>query len=168
MGEVHKPNQQTVLFPEDALDFLCSLSSIKDIPGIGYKTAQKLETNLGINTIEQLQNQKSISPLIPLFGEKQSKRILEWAVGIDNSMIDTVKALQARSSTILYKTMSDEDSFIGCNSFPEALKKIKEILEKLYNRLLYRYEMDLQYPTTICLSLRQRPTNASPLSLQQK
>ena len=75
VGEVHKPNQQTVLFPEDALDFLCSLSSIKDIPGIGYKTAVKLLQHFG--SVEKIKK-ALYSEMEEVVGKVAAKKVLDY------------------------------------------------------------------------------------------
>ncbi|XP_026676480.1 DNA polymerase eta [Diaphorina citri] len=54
VGSQHKPNQQTVIFPNAVLDLMGNIH-LKQIPGIGRKMFEKL-SNLNMKTVEDLQN----------------------------------------------------------------------------------------------------------------
>ena len=53
-GAVHKPNQQTTMFPCNATEFISSLPSARSIPGIGSATFKILESK-GLSSIGNLQ-----------------------------------------------------------------------------------------------------------------
>ena len=53
-GSLHKPNQQTTMFPWNAAEFISSLPSARSIPGIGSSSFKILESK-GLSSIGSLQ-----------------------------------------------------------------------------------------------------------------
>ncbi|EPY82689.1 hypothetical protein CB1_000632021 [Camelus ferus] len=82
---VFKPNQQTVLLPESSQDLIHSLNHIKEIPGIGYKTAKRLEA-LGISNVRDLQTFSS-KILEKELGISVAQRIQKLSLGEDHSPV---------------------------------------------------------------------------------
>ncbi|XP_042531084.1 DNA polymerase iota isoform X1 [Dipodomys spectabilis] len=137
---VFKPNQQTVLLPESCQDLINSLNHIKEMPGIGYKTAKRLEV-LGINSVCDLQS-FSFKILEKELGISVAQRIQKLSFGEDNSPVMPSGPPQS---------FSEEDSFKKCSSEVEAKKKIEELLASLLNRVC----QDGRRPHTIRLVIRR-------------
>jgi DNA polymerase IV (DinB-like DNA polymerase) len=81
---INKPNGITVVSREDAKNFI-SNCKIEDIPGIGPKTAKKLES-LGIDSISDISN-KSIFELRDALGYKTAAFLVNASNAIDYSQI---------------------------------------------------------------------------------
>nr|XP_044990910.1 DNA polymerase iota [Jaculus jaculus] len=137
---IFKPNQQTILLPESCQDLIHSLNHIKEMPGIGYKTAKCLEV-LGINRVHDLQT-FSIKILEKKLGISFAQRIQKLSFGEDNSPVTPSGPPQS---------FSEEDSFKKCSSEVEAKKKIEELLTGLLDRL-YK---DGRKPHTVRLVIRR-------------
>ncbi|KAM5305325.1 DNA polymerase iota isoform 1-T1 [Glossophaga mutica] len=137
---VFKPNQQTVLLPESSQDLIHSLKHIKEMPGIGYKTAKRLEV-LGIGSVHDLQTFSS-KILEKELGISVAQRIQKLSFGEDNSPV---------TPSGLPQSFSEEDSFKKCSSEVEAKSKIEELLTSLLNRVC----QDGRKPHTVRLTIRR-------------
>ncbi|PKU30519.1 hypothetical protein llap_19177 [Limosa lapponica baueri] len=80
-----KPNQQTVLLPESCQELIRGLSHIQKVPGIGYKTAKRLET-LGVRNVCDLQAFPS-AVLEKELGVSIAQRIQKLSYGEDDSPV---------------------------------------------------------------------------------
>uniref|UniRef100_A0A8C5LXC0 DNA polymerase iota n=1 Tax=Leptobrachium leishanense TaxID=445787 RepID=A0A8C5LXC0_9ANUR len=140
-----KPNQQTVLLPESSAHLVDGLGHVMKVPGIGYRTAQRLES-MKLRYIRDLQ----ACPLIVLekeFGRSAAVRMQTLCRGEDDSPV-TPKGLP--------QSLSDEDSFRKCSTVLEVKEKMKELL----GNLLIRLSKDGRNPHTLRLTIRQfHPTN---------
>jgi DNA polymerase IV (DinB-like DNA polymerase) len=83
-SSVKKPNGITVISREDAKNFI-SNCRIEDIPGVGPKTAKKLES-LGIKSISDI-SRKSIFELTDALGYKTATFLVNASNAIDYSQI---------------------------------------------------------------------------------
>ncbi|XP_045706369.1 DNA polymerase iota isoform X2 [Phyllostomus hastatus] len=137
---VFKPNQQTVLLPESSQDLIHSLKHIKEMPGIGYKTAKRLEA-LGVSSVPDLQTFPS-KILEKELGISVAQRIQKLSFGEDNSPV---------TPSGLPQSFSEEDSFKKCSSEVEAKSKIEELLASLLNRVC----QDGRKPHTVRLTIRR-------------
>ncbi|XP_006143509.1 DNA polymerase iota isoform X2 [Tupaia chinensis] len=137
---IFKPNQQTVLLPESCQDLIHSLNHIKEMPGIGYKTAKRLEA-LGIHSVRDLQTFSS-KILEKELGISVAQRIQKLSFGEDNSPVIPSGPVQS---------FSEEDSFKKCSSEVEVKKKIEELLASLLNRVC----QDGRKPHTVRLIIRR-------------
>ncbi|XP_072272577.1 DNA polymerase iota [Pyxicephalus adspersus] len=135
-----KPNQQTVLFPESINHLINSLNHVKRIPGIGYKTAQRLE-GLGLSSVCALQS-CPVTVLEKEFGSPMAHRIQQLSRGEDYSPVTPSGPPQS---------LSEEDSFKKCSTVSEVKLKIEELLRSLLKRL----HVDGRSPHTLRLTLRQ-------------
>ena len=81
---INKPNGITVVSREDAKNFI-SNCKIEDIPGVGPKTAKKLES-LGIDSVSDISN-KSIFELRDALGYKTATFLVNASNAIDYSQI---------------------------------------------------------------------------------
>ncbi|XP_022272552.1 DNA polymerase iota isoform X3 [Canis lupus familiaris] len=137
---VFKPNQQTVLLPESSQVLIQSLNHVKEMPGIGYKTAKRLEA-LGISSVYDLQTFSS-KILEKELGISVAQRIQKLSFGEDNSPVTPSGPPQS---------FSEEDSFKKCSSEVEVKNKIEELLASLLNRVC----QDGRKPHTIRLIIRR-------------
>ncbi|XP_048459959.1 DNA polymerase iota [Rhincodon typus] len=137
---IFKPNQQTTLLPESIQDCMGSLVHPVQVPGIGPKTARRLEY-LGISSIHGLQT-FPLNVLEKYLGVYTAQRIHKLSFGEDDSCVVPRGPPQS---------LSDEDSFEKCSS----LVKIKMKIEELLISLLIRLHNDGRVPRTIRLTIRR-------------
>ncbi|XP_062873810.1 DNA polymerase iota [Trichomycterus rosablanca] len=135
-----KPNQQSALLPHSVPDLMGSLSGPCRVPGIGYRTGQKLK-ELGVVSVRDLQLHP-LPALIREFGEAGAKRIQSLACGVDPSPVTPAGPPQS---------LSDEDSFRKISNLSEVESKITELLSSLTERM-YK---DGRLPHTLRLTLRR-------------
>ncbi|XP_071657865.1 DNA polymerase iota-like isoform X2 [Patagioenas fasciata] len=135
-----KPNQQTVLLPESRPDLIRSLDRIQKVPGIGSKTAKRLEA-LGIKNVCDLQAFPSAA-LEAELGAAVAQRIQKLSYGEDESPVTPWGPPQS---------FSDEDSFKKCSTEVEVKEKIEELLHNLLDRI----RKDGRQPHTVRLTIRQ-------------
>ncbi|CAG5925139.1 unnamed protein product [Menidia menidia] len=135
-----KPNQQTVLLPENVNDIMGSLSGLRKVPGVGHQTAKKLQA-LGLVSVKDLQL-CPLNDLVREFGGPTSQRLKNLALGIDDSPVTPTGAPQS---------LSDEDSFKKMSSTTEVLEKIRELLTSLGERM----HKDGRLPQTFRLTIRR-------------
>ncbi|XP_035382080.1 DNA polymerase iota isoform X3 [Electrophorus electricus] len=135
-----KPNQQTALLPQSTAELMGSLAGPCKVPGIGYRTGEKLKA-LGVLSVRALQ----VAPLFELaseFGEATAKRIQNLAYGIDPSPVTPAGPPQS---------LSDEDSFRKISTVMEVEGKVRELLSCLMERM----RKDGRLPQTLRLTLRR-------------
>ncbi|XP_006626709.1 DNA polymerase iota isoform X1 [Lepisosteus oculatus] len=138
-----KPNQQTTLLPESTSHLMSSLGHFSKVPGVGYRTAQKLQA-LGLRSLEDLQ----LFPLTELekeFGAATAKRIHSLSHGIDEAPVTPTGPPQS---------LSDEDSFKKVSTESEVSKKVEDLLVSLLERM-YK---DGRQPRTLRLTIRRFTT----------
>ncbi|XP_034026822.1 DNA polymerase iota [Thalassophryne amazonica] len=135
-----KPNQQTSLLPENVSDLMCSLSSLRQVPGVGHQTAKRLQA-LGLVSVKEL-HVFPIADLVREFGGPSAHRLKNLALGIDESVITPTGAPQS---------LSDEDSFKKISSTKDVLEKIQELLSSLLERM----HKDGRQPQTFRLTIRR-------------
>lgn len=140
VGGTFKPNQQTILLPESHQHLIDSLDHIKKVPGIGYKTSERLEL-LGIRSLRDLQT-FPLAVLEKELGSSVAQRIQMLSCGEDNSPVTPTGPPQS---------LSDEDSFRKCSTEAEVKMKVEELLHKLLSRV----HKDGRKPHTIRLTIRQ-------------
>lgn len=140
-----KPNQQTVLFPESCGHLIHSLNHVHKIPGIGHKTAQRLEA-LGLSSVTALQT-CPIAVLEKELGAAVAHRIQMLSRGEDGSPVTPSGPPQS---------LSEEDSFKKCCTVSDVKTKLEELLRLLLSRL----SADGRSAHTLRLTIRQfTPTN---------
>ncbi|XP_044149193.1 DNA polymerase iota-like isoform X1 [Bufo gargarizans] len=140
-----KPNQQTVLLPESCSCLINSLNHVHRIPGIGYKTAERLEA-LGLGSVSALQS-CPITVLEKELGAAVAHRIQMLSRGEDNSLVTPTGPPQS---------LSEEDSFKKCCTVSDVRAKLEELLRLLLSRL----STDGRSAHTLRLTIRQfTPTN---------
>nr|XP_022329292.1 DNA polymerase iota-like isoform X2 [Crassostrea virginica] len=125
VGEQHKPNQQTTLFPSSVPAFMAKLPKARNIPGVGHATARKL-ADFGVVTMVDLQ-QCSLEDLKREIGDSLAVTIKELSEGIDENPVIPYSKPQ---------TLSDEDSFKSCCSVKEVHQKLRDLIKSLMIRLV--------------------------------
>ncbi|XP_027766240.1 DNA polymerase iota-like [Empidonax traillii] len=135
-----KPDQQTLLLPENHQDLLSSLEHIQKLPGIGHRTSQRLES-LGIRTVRELQDFPGVL-LEKEFGFSTAQKLRKISSGEDDSPVIPSGPPQS---------FSDEDSFPKCSSEAEAKEKLRQLLPNLLDRI----SKDGRQPHTVRLSIRR-------------
>ncbi|XP_028852046.1 DNA polymerase iota isoform X2 [Denticeps clupeoides] len=136
----HKPNQQTTLLPKYTGDIIGSLTGLRQIPGIGYRTGEKLKA-LGLLAVRDLQV-FHLAALAKEFGEANAQRIQNLAHGIDESPVTPSGPPQS---------LSDEDSFKEISTVTETVKKLEDLLTSLLERM----HKDGRQPSTFRLTIRR-------------
>lgn len=140
VGSTHKPNQQTVLFPNSALELLSTFDSLRKIPGIGSAMLETLK-ELNVKSVEDLQSCDS-QILKESVGVAKAKFLKEVCFGIDNSPVKPSGKPQS---------IGLEDS---CKSITfEA--EIHEKLLQLLKRLVVLIKEDGRVPKTLKLTVRK-------------
>ncbi|KAG7481552.1 hypothetical protein MATL_G00067920 [Megalops atlanticus] len=135
-----KPNQQTTVLPESTADLMTSQAGLRKVPGVGHRTAQRLQT-LGLSSVRDLQ----CFPLAQLekeFGVSAAQRLHNLSLGIDDTPVTPTGPPQS---------LSDEDSFKKISTETEVLEKIEELLTSLLDRM----HKDGRQPRTIRLTIRR-------------
>jgi len=120
IGSCHKPNDQTILFPCDALEYMSTLTNVKSIPGIGSKMFQALKSN-NIESILDLQN-CNISKLETFLDKGTAQKIRDLSFGIDNAPV---------KQTGQPLSIGLEDRFKMISTKEECLVKLKWLLQRL-------------------------------------
>ncbi|KAJ9582836.1 hypothetical protein L9F63_022795 [Diploptera punctata] len=82
---VHKPNQQTTIFPCSSSELLLSLTSVREIPGIGLRTNEILQS-LQISNVLDLRN-CNLTSLQKVLGYDIAVRVKKLSYGIDDSPV---------------------------------------------------------------------------------
>ncbi|KAI2664898.1 DNA polymerase iota [Labeo rohita] len=135
-----KPNQQTTLLPYSTAELMSSLRGLIKVPGIGYKTLEKLKA-LGLESVRDLQLYP-LPDLVKEFGEVNAKRIQKLACGFDDSPVTPAGPPQS---------LSDEDSFKKICTLEEVQNKTEELLTSLTERM----HKDGRQPHTFRLTIRR-------------
>ncbi|XP_023012837.1 DNA polymerase iota [Leptinotarsa decemlineata] len=139
-GSRHKPNQQTVVFPNSAVELMLTLDGVSRIPSIGVVLSEQLNS-IGIKTVQDLQS-TNISKLSGLLGPEKAKQVYDLSFGIDRILVKSSGKPQS---------IGIEDS---CKSI-SAETEVKEKLVQLLNRLLVLVAEDGRIPRTIKLTVRK-------------
>lgn len=144
---IHKPNQQTTVFPSSSLDLIGSLGSPRQLPGIGSSTFRKLE-ELGIQTISQLQ-ELDIRQMERAFGEKLARHIKELSFGIDASPVKITERP---------KSIGAEDGFPTVRTIAEIRVKMKLLLGRVWDLVM----KDGRVPSQVKLTVRKVVQQGQP------
>ena len=109
-----KPNGQYLVRSEDIATFLSS-QPVRDLPGVGYATAKKLDEK-GISNCEDLKA-ISLSVLQTWCGSKTGQVLYNYARGLDDRELKTSKERKSISAEINFgirlSTMDDAESLVG-------------------------------------------------------
>merc|ERR1719510_1271336 len=142
VGSENKPNKQTTLFPSQARELMLSLTSLKQIPGIGSANFKLLQQQ-GLATPEDVLNATTakLNSVFPDSREMISK-VRQLCEGIDHSSV---------------KTSSDKPLSIGLEDRFRCIATRNELEEKLgwlLSRLIKLLQEDGRKPKTIKVTTR--------------
>lgn len=140
VGQLNKPNNQTVLAPMSSSDFMRELKELRSITGIGGRTATRIE-ELGIYTIADLQNCDT-EKLSRKFGSDMATRLKELSLGCD---LTEVKPSGKP------KTVGLEDSCRPISIKSDAQEKFRALLA----RLVIQIQDDGRIPSQIKVTVRK-------------
>lgn len=140
VGSLHKPNQQTVIFPNSVLH-LMSTVHLRQIPGIGSKMFDKLANSLNIKTVEDLQNTSKVN-LGRVFDSVTADWLSSVSYGRDSSK---VKIFSKQSS------LGVEDRYYKPITQLTAFKSETQVL---LDRLLKLIRRDGRTPRLMKINLR--------------
>ena len=121
---LHKPDDQTVLLPPHAKQFMASLP-LKAIPGVGYKMSSVLKERLKAEYVWEL---RLLPPVLVSreLGDAKGKWLLDALQGIDPQQV------AAKGPP---KSITVEDSFKSCDSHEAALQVLRVLAPDLLSRL---------------------------------
>ncbi|XP_011555941.3 DNA polymerase iota [Plutella xylostella] len=138
---LHKPNDQSLIFPEHACSFMSTLPSVRCIPSIGAKTSEAL-MSLNIHTVSDLQQ---VAPEIlqkPFSGD-MAVRLKKLSFGEDNTPLkQTGRPL----------SIGLEDSFKTVS----VKSEVEERFSALLQRLIVLVREDGRIPVSLRVTLRKK------------
>lgn len=139
VGSRNKPNKQTIFVPLAASRVMRSITSLRQITGIGEKTEVILK-ELGICSVSDLQDIE-ISVLRKKFGNEMAERFKEWSFGRDSTLV---------KPSGKQKSISLEDS---CRSM--SLHSVEDKFRLLLIRLIEQVIEDGRIPIVIKIIIRK-------------
>lgn len=138
---LHKPNDQTTIFPQHAISFMATLLSVRSIPTIGSKTTETLISQK-ISSISDLQ-QVSIEVLKKHFSSDMAVRLKSLSIGEDNTPVKQTGKPQSIGLEDSFKTVS-------------VKSEVEEKFEALLQRLLILVREDGRIPVSLRVTLRKK------------
>ncbi|XP_065557396.1 DNA polymerase iota-like isoform X2 [Artemia franciscana] len=141
LSPMHKPNNQTIMFPSQLDSLMYFISDLKKIPGIGRSTLDKL-SSIGVTTIAELQL-CNLTDLDRIFDRATALRLLKLSYGIDDS---SVKFFEKN------KSIGVEDSIKPITAFSQCKEKLKIVLKRVSKLLIE----DGRVPTSLKVSIRYK------------
>lgn len=139
---LHKPNDQTTIFPENAASFMSTLPSVRSIPSIGSKTTETLVSQK-IISVSDLQ-QAPLEVLKKHFSSDMAVRLKNLSLGEDNTPV--------KKDTGRPQSIGLEDSFKTVSVKSEVEDKFFALLQ----RLLILVKEDGRIPVSLRVTLRKK------------
>ncbi|XP_066594157.1 DNA polymerase iota-like [Prorops nasuta] len=149
-GSLHKPNQQTLVFPCSAAMLLASLGPVHKMPGVGQRIKELLLSN-NIRTIEDLRK-------IPLenlelkIGTELARKLKDTAEGIDETPLKP----SGRQQTI---TLEESTGFKSVSLVAEVEARLGAMLRRLTELAME----DGRIPLALRITVRKQESN-KPMS----
>lgn len=138
---LHKPNDQTTIFPENATDFMSTLPSVRCIPSIGSKTTETLISH-NIISVSDLQ-QASLEVLKKNFSSDMAIRLKTLSVGEDSTPVKQTGKPQSIGLEDSFKTVS-------------VKSEVEDKFSALLQRLLVLVREDGRIPVSLRVTLRKK------------
>lgn len=146
VGSLHKPNQQTLIFPCSAPMLLSNIGSVSKIPGVGQKTTQLLMSN-NIKTIDDLRK-TSLETLEMKIGIDLARKLKDNAEGIDETVVKPTGKKQS---------IGLEDGFKSVSLVAEVESRLGALLRRLTELAME----DGRIPVAMRLTVRKHDFNKS-------
>ncbi|XP_014234704.1 DNA polymerase iota [Trichogramma pretiosum] len=143
-GALHKPNQQTLVYPFSAAELVSSLGSVSKIPGVGRRTAESLTAN-NIKTVEDVRK-IPLDRLQVKIGKDLARKIKDYAEGIDDTPVKPTGKPQS---------IGLEDGFKKVSLVDEVESRLSALLR----RLTELAAEDGRIPVCIKLTVRKNDRN---------
>ncbi|XP_029046096.1 DNA polymerase iota [Osmia bicornis bicornis] len=144
VGSLHKPNQQTLIFPCSGPMLLSSIGSVSKIPGVGQKTTQLLMSN-NIKTVDDLRK----TPLETLEGKiglDLARKLKDNAEGVDETVVKPTGKKQS---------IGLEDGFKSVSLVAEVESRLGVLLRRLTELAME----DGRIPVAMRLTVRKHDFN---------
>ncbi|CAG4931139.1 unnamed protein product [Parnassius apollo] len=138
---LHKPNDQTTIFPEHGASFMSTMQSVRSIPSIGSKTTEALISQ-NIITVSDLQK-VSVDLLKKHFSSDMAVRLKNLSVGEDNTPVKQTGKPQSIGLEDSFKTVS-------------VKSEVEERFSALLQRLLVLVREDGRIPVSLRVTLRKK------------
>ncbi|KZC06606.1 PREDICTED: DNA polymerase iota [Dufourea novaeangliae] len=119
-GSLHKPNQQTLIFPCSGPILLSTIGSVSKIPGVGQKTTQLLISN-NIKTVDDLRK-TPLETLEMKMGMDLARKLKDNAEGIDETVVKPTGKKQS---------IGLEDGFKSVSLVAEVESRLGALLRRL-------------------------------------
>jgi DNA polymerase iota len=144
---LHKPNDQTILLPEFAMDFLKDLP-VRVILGVGRVLSQKLAAH-GIVNVSDLWSW-SKERIVQEFGERQGMFLYMASQGMDQ------EGALIHGSSMEPKTISLEDSLRLCSGFEDSKRLLLKLAPDLVHRIDAHFQKYGKVPTMLTVTYRMK------------
>ncbi|XP_030033705.1 DNA polymerase iota isoform X2 [Manduca sexta] len=138
---LHKPNDQTTIYPEHGTSFMSTLSSVRSIPSIGSKTTETLISHK-IITVSDLQ-EAPLEVLKKIFSSDMAVRLKNLGLGEDNTPVKQTGKPQSIGLEDSFKTVS-------------VKSEVEDKFSALLQRLLVLMREDGRIPVSLRVTLRKR------------
>ncbi|XP_045502766.1 DNA polymerase iota [Colias croceus] len=138
---LHKPNDQTTIYPEHGVSFMSTLESVRSIPSIGSKTTETLISH-NIISVSDLQ-QVSLDVLKKHFSSDMAVRLKNLSLGEDNTPVKQTGRPQSIGLEDSFKTVS-------------VKSEVEEKFTALLQRLLILVREDGRIPVSLRVTLRKK------------
>lgn len=138
---LHKPNDQTTIYPEHGARFMSTLTTVRAIPSIGSKTMEALISQQ-IITVSDLQ-QASVDSLKKYFSSDMAVRLKELSMGEDNTPVKQTGKPQSIGLEDSFKTVS-------------VKSEVEDKFSALLQRLLVLVREDGRIPVSLRVTLRKK------------
>ncbi|KAL0869345.1 hypothetical protein ABMA27_007600 [Loxostege sticticalis] len=138
---LHKPNDQTTIFPESAEGFMSTLQSVRCIPSIGSKTTETLISH-NIISVSDLQK-ASLEELKKNFSSDMAVRLKNLSLGEDSTPVKQTGRPQSIGLEDSFKTVS-------------VKSEVEDKFSALLQRLLVLVREDGRIPVSLRVTLRKK------------
>ncbi|KAL0819882.1 hypothetical protein ABMA28_007898 [Loxostege sticticalis] len=138
---LHKPNDQTTIFPESAEGFMSTLQSVRCIPSIGSKTTETLISH-NIISVSDLQK-ASLEELKKNFSSDMAVRLKNLSIGEDSTPVKQTGRPQSIGLEDSFKTVS-------------VKSEVEDKFSALLQRLLVLVREDGRIPVSLRVTLRKK------------
>ncbi|XP_053613630.1 DNA polymerase iota [Plodia interpunctella] len=138
---LHKPNDQTTIFPEQGAGFMSTLQSVRSIPSIGSKTTETLISQK-IISVKDLQ-EVPLEVLKNNFSSDMAVRLKHLSLGEDNTPVKQTGKPQSIGLEDSFKTVS-------------VKSEVEDKFSALLQRLLVLVREDGRIPVSLRVTLRKK------------